>query len=58
MDGILAMLGPDIGYRIAHHDDLNEGPDVRVTESSGGVVFHDEAADVRIVAAPTDHRPG
>ena len=57
VDGILAMLAPDIGYRIAHHDDLDEGPEVRVTESAGGVVFHDEAADVRIVAAPTDHRP-
>lgn len=57
VDGILAMLGPDIGYRIAHHDDLTEGPEVRVTESAGGVVFHDETADVRIVAAPTDHRP-
>ena len=57
VDGILAMLGPDIGYRIAHHDDMTEGPQPVVTESAGGVVFHDEAADVRIIAAPTDHRP-
>ena len=57
VDGILAMLGPDIGYRIAHHEDMTEGPEPVVAESSGGVVFHDEAADVRIVAAPTDHKP-
>lgn len=57
VDGILAMLGPDVGYRIAHHDDLAEPPSPVVEESSGGVVFSDEAADVRIVAAPTDHRP-
>lgn len=57
VDGILAMLAPDIGYRLAHHEDLTEGPAVDVQESTGGVVFHDEAADVRIVAAATDHRP-
>jgi ribonuclease Z len=57
VDGILAMLGPDIGYRIAHHEDLTEGPQPQVTESAGGVVWDDEVAGVRIVAAPTDHRP-
>lgn len=57
VEGILAMLGPDIGYRIAHHDDLTAGPQPVVTERTGGEVFHDVDADVRIVAAPTDHRP-
>jgi ribonuclease Z len=57
VDGILAMLGPDIGYRIAHHEDMTEGPQTLVTESAGGVVFHDADADVRIIAAPTDHKP-
>ena len=57
VDGILAMLGPDIGYRIAHHDDLNEGPNPQVTESDGGVVYDDTEADLRILAVPTDHRP-
>ena len=57
VDGILAMLAPDISYRIAHHDDMTTGPQPVVTESTGGVVFEDEAADVRIIAAPTDHRP-
>lgn len=57
VDGILAMLGPDIRYRIAHHDDMTDGPQPVVTESSGGVVYEDDEADVRIIAAPTDHRP-
>ncbi|WP_426573561.1 MBL fold metallo-hydrolase [Aquihabitans sp. McL0605] len=57
VDGILAMLGPDIGYRIAHHEDMTEGPEPVVTESAGGVVLHDADADVRIIAAPTDHKP-
>lgn len=57
VDGMLAMLGPDISYRLAHHQDLNDGPQVQVLESSGGVVFDDPATGVRIVAAPTDHRP-
>jgi ribonuclease Z len=57
IDGIFAMLGPDIGYRIAHHDDLTEVPSLDVQESTGGVVFADEAEDVRILAVPTDHRP-
>jgi ribonuclease Z len=57
VDGILAMLAPDIRYRIAHHDDMTDGPEPVVTESAGGVVFEDVAADVRIIAAPTDHKP-
>ena len=57
VDGILMMLEPDIGYRLAHHEDLNDRPQPVVEESSGGVVFHDEVADVRIVGAATDHRP-
>lgn len=57
VDGIVAMLGPDIGYRIAHHDDMTDGPQPLVTESTGGEVFHDAGADVRILAVPTDHRP-
>ena len=56
---ILDMLGPDISYRLAHHEDLTEGPQPVVTEvgATGGEVFADAAADVRITAAPTDHRP-
>ena len=66
---ILASLGPDIGYRIAHHGDLVEPPLLEVIETDGvglpdvsiGDVT-DGAADgsgsaVRITASPTDHRP-
>jgi len=55
VDAILAMLEPDIGYRLAHHEDLNVGPEPVVTDVDGGVVF--DQGGVRIVAAATDHRP-
>lgn len=55
VDGTLAALAPDVAYRLAHHDDLTWEPPVEVSEVTGGVV-HD-AGGVRIVAAPTDHRP-
>ena len=50
-----AMLETDIGYRLAHHEDLTWRPDDPVTEVTDGVVF--EEAGVRIIAAPTDHAP-
>lgn len=49
------MLRDDIGYRLAHHDDLTWEPDVAVTEVLNGLGWQD--GDVRVVAAPTDHRP-
>jgi ribonuclease Z len=49
------MLEPDIGYRLAHHDDLQWPPSATVTEVEAGVVF--EEGTVRITAAPTDHAP-
>jgi ribonuclease Z len=55
VDGILVSLQPDIGYRIAHHEDLTWGPIVEVSEVSDGVVF--DEGGVRVLAAPTDHRP-
>jgi ribonuclease Z len=51
----LTMLGRDIGWRMAHHDDLEAPPGVPVQETAGGLVFEDDV--VRIVAAPTEHRP-
>ena len=39
VDGMMAMLGPDIEYRLAHHDDLTWRPQVRVVEQLDGVVF-------------------
>jgi len=55
VDGILASLALDIEYRLTHHDDLSWRPDPDVTELDGGVAYDD--GEVRIVAAPTDHRP-
>ena len=49
------MLEPDIGYRLAHHDDLQWRPSAEVTEVEEGLVFED--GTVRVVAAPTDHAP-
>ena len=51
----IAMLTDDIGYRIAHHDDLHQPPQCEVAELLDGVAL--ELNDVRVLAAPTDHRP-
>jgi ribonuclease Z len=50
-----AMLEPDIGYRLVHHDDLTWRPSAEVTEVEEGVIF--EEGDVRVTAALTDHSP-
>jgi ribonuclease Z len=50
-----AMLEPDIGYRLAHHDDLTWRPSATVSEVQSGVIF--EEGSVRVSAAPTDHAP-
>jgi ribonuclease Z len=50
-----AMLEPDIGYRLAHHDDLRWRPSSTVTEVEGGAVVED--GTVRVTAALTDHAP-
>jgi ribonuclease Z len=55
VDGILESLRPDIGYRLAHHDDLRWEPGVDVTELTDGVAYDD--GEVRVTVAPTDHRP-
>ncbi|MGK2869012.1 MAG: MBL fold metallo-hydrolase, partial [Mycobacterium sp.] len=55
VDAMLAAFGHDIGYRIAHHADLTEPPAVEVHEYTEGVVWDHDG--VRILAAPTDHRP-
>jgi len=55
VDRTIAMLSDDIGYRIAHHDDLNEPPQVDVNELAIGQAFLSEG--VRVASAPTDHRP-
>ena len=53
--GVEMMLEPDIGYRLAHHDDLGWGPSALVEEVAAGIVLEDGA--VRVTAAPTDHSP-
>jgi ribonuclease Z len=55
VDGLLAMLGPDIEYRLAHHDDLTSGPIVEVNEVKPGDAFELNATLVRV--GQTDHRP-
>jgi ribonuclease Z len=55
VDGLTAMLAPDVGYRRAHHADLDWDPQLDVHEIGAGVVVDD--ASVRIVAAASDHRP-
>jgi ribonuclease Z len=55
VDALLASLAPDISYRLDHHEDLTWDPGVIVEEQVEGVVY--DVGDVRIVAAPTDHRP-
>ena len=52
---MLAMLAPDVRYRLAHHDDLTWEPQLAVQEVREGVVLDD--GGVRVLAAPTDHRP-
>lgn len=48
-------LEPDIGYRIAHHDVLTDGPKVEVTELEPGSAFR--VGDVSITAQATEHAP-
>ena len=55
VDHILASLGPDIGYRIAHHGDLNYRPPVEVVEVTEGKI--DLGGQIGVSCAPTDHKP-
>jgi len=55
VDRTLAMLEEDIGYRLAHHEDLTWSPQVEVTEVLEGPAL--DLGGVTVTAAPTDHRP-
>ncbi|MGA1361784.1 MAG: MBL fold metallo-hydrolase [Ilumatobacteraceae bacterium] len=57
VDGLLAMLALDEGYRLEHHDDLRAGigMKVNVTEVSPGDSF--AIGDVSVSVHRTDHRP-
>jgi ribonuclease Z len=50
-----SMLETDIGYRLAHHEDLTWRPGTVATEVTDGTVF--DRGDVRVTVAPTDHAP-
>lgn len=51
----MGALEADIGYRIAHHDELVNEPQVDVTELVPGATF--DVNDVSIRAAATEHAP-
>ena len=55
IDGLRAMLRPDVEYRLAHHADLTWEPQLDVIEATPGVVVDEDG--LRVVAARTDHRP-
>jgi ribonuclease Z len=55
VDGMRAMLQPDVEYRLAHHPDLTWEPTCAVREVEPGIVF--DEGGVRVIAARTDHRP-
>ena len=55
VDHILASLEPDVSYRIAHHQDLNEPPPITVIEVTDGPI--DLGGRTAIRCAPTDHKP-
>jgi ribonuclease Z len=51
----LKAFSHDIGYRIAHHADLNALPPIEVHECTEGPVWDRDGVTIRV--APTDHRP-
>lgn len=56
VDDIVASLGPDITYRIDHHDDLAYGfTPVNVLDIADGP--DDLGSTATVTTAPTDHRP-
>jgi ribonuclease Z len=59
VDHLLASLAPDIGYRIAHHEDLDHPPPVTVIEVTEGAVDlpDGQGGKVSITCGPTDHKP-
>ncbi len=59
VDHILASLDPDIAYRIAHHQDLDYRPPVKVIEVTEGVVelTGGQGGKVTITCGQTDHKP-
>ncbi len=55
VDGVLAMLAADLGYRVAHHRDLTWTPIVEVHELTAPQRV--SIGDAIVTAGATDHRP-
>ena len=55
VEATLQAFRHDIGYRIAHHADLNAPPSVEVHEHTDGPVWDRDGVSIRVAA--TDHRP-
>ena len=58
LGAIETMLEPDIGYRLAHHDDLHWPPSAAVTEVEAAWAWSSRRARSGVTVAPaTDHAP-
>lgn len=55
VDGMEAMLATDMGYRIAHHDDLEAPPEIVVHEVGPGATF--TIGELAVTVGRTDHKP-
>lgn len=55
IDGMLTMLETDIGYRLAHHEDLTGPPEIVVNELEPGATF--TVGDLAVTVGRTDHKP-
>jgi ribonuclease Z len=55
VDGIMAMLAPDLSYRLAHHEDLTWTPMIEVHELTPPTTL--TFGDLVVRVGATDHRP-
>jgi ribonuclease Z len=55
VNGMLAMLGPDMKYRMDHHDDLKWRPQLEVHEVAPGDFF--EIGATKVLVGQTNHKP-
>jgi ribonuclease Z len=55
VEATLEALQTDVGYRLCHHDDLNDAPLLDVLEVEPGATF--TIGDQEVFAGATDHRP-
>ncbi len=57
VEGMLAMLSADVGYRLDHHDDLRAGIGMKIDVTEVGPGDDFAVGDVTVRVFPTDHRP-